>query len=148
MIIAIDKIAISDSKVYRIWEEQPDGSLLWRKRADVIWKIEQHNSWIRPDIPRSHRPMISCDGVPFFPYEQSVTLDDFVLLRDIWKYCHIRTGLKFNARQINKQIFRDTANWPTRLGEIRRPSAWLHKYNRIEDSRRFNIVRGALHVAA
>ncbi len=152
MIIAIqiDKIAIGDDKVRRQWALHEDGTLTWRKRADVVWKIERHNVYPHPTNPRRHRPMITNEDRPFFPYEHSVTLDDFVLLRDVWRYCHIATGLTFNARQINRQIFSDKATWPVRVGneERKRPSAWIHKYNRVENSARFNVVRGAFHVAA
>ncbi len=148
--IQIDRIAISSDKVQRRWEALEDGSFIWRKRADVAWKIEHPNAWPKPEKPRAHRPMVSIEGVAFFPYEQSITLDDFVLLRDAWRYCHIGTGLTFTARQINKQIFKDRAAWPMRVGieERKRPSAWIHKYNRVEDTRRFNVVRGALHNVA
>lgn len=148
--IQIDKIALTENKVQRHWETLEDGTLLWRKRVDVLWQIERHNSWPVPVSPRKHRPMFSQEDQPFFPYEQSVTLDDFVLLRDKWRFCHIGTGLTFTARQINRHIFKDVATWPVRFGfgERKRPSAWIHKYNRVESSARFNVVRGALHVAA
>lgn len=150
MIIAIqiDKIAISEDKVQRQWTEHEDGSLTWRKRIDVAWKIERHNKGHRPAKP--NRPMLSADDRPFLPYEHSVTLDDFVLLRDRYIYCHIKTGLTFTARQINRHIFKDKATWPMRVGHGERtnPAKWIRKYNRVEDSRRFNVVMGALHVAA
>lgn len=150
--IQIDNIAISANKVQRIWLPHSDGSLSWRKRADVVWRIERHNVCPRPTNPRRHRPMFSLENVAFYPYEQSVTLDDFVLLRDVWRFCHLGTGLTLTARQINKHIFKDIATWPVRFGfaeeERRRPSAWIHKYNRVEDSTRFNLIRGALNVAA
>ncbi len=148
--IQIDRIAINREKVQRRWEPLEDGSFIWRKRADVAWKIEHHNAWPKPEKPRAHRPMVSHEGAAFFPYEQSITLDDFVLLADRWRYCHIGTGLSFTARQINKQIFKDRASWPMRAGLETRlnPASWVRKYNRVEDTRRFNVVRGALHVAA
>lgn len=149
--LQIDAITLADGKVKRNWEPQPDGSFVWRKRADVVWKIERHNAPEKPKVPRQHRPMMSEENKTFYPYDQSVTLDDFVLLRDRWRYCHVGTGLTFTARQINRQIFRDKATWPVRVGteeERKRPSAWIHKYNRVESSSRFNIVRGALNVAA
>ncbi len=146
--IYIDSIAIGDSKVRRQWTVQEDGSLMWRKRADVMWKIELHNTWAKPT--NAHRPMRSMTGMPFLAYDHSVTLDDFVLLADRWCYCHIATGLTFTARQINRQIFKNKATWPVRQGEEIKmnPARWIRKYNRVEDSRRFNVVRGALHVAA
>lgn len=148
--IQIDKIAINSDKVRRRWTRHEDGSLTWRKRANVVWRIERHNAWPVPDSPHQHRPMLSLEDRPFFPYEHSVTLDDFVLLRDVWRFCHIGTGLTFAARQLNRHIFRDIASWPVHVGtgERKRPSAWIHKYNRVESSTRFNTVRGALNVAA
>lgn len=148
--IQIDKIAIGDNKVRRQWTVSEDGSLLWRKRADVLWKIEKHNVHSMPILPHRHRPMLTVEDRPFYPYEHSVTLDDFVLLRDVWRFVHIATGLTFTARQINRHIFKDAATWPVRVGieERKRPAAWIHKYNRIESSARFNVIRGALHVAA
>jgi hypothetical protein len=146
--IQIDKIAIGDNKVRRQWTLHEDGTLTWRKRADVVWKIEHHNAPQPPAKP--NRPMLSAEDRPFFPHEHSVTLDDFVLLRDAWCYCHIGTNLKFTARQINRHIFKDKSTWPMRAGIETRmnPAAWIRKYNRVEDSRRFAVVREALHVAA
>lgn len=146
--IQIDKIAIGGNKVQRQWTTQEDGSLIWRKRLDVMWKIELQNSWPKPTA--AHRPLRSIEGRPFLAYDNSVTLDDFVMLRDVYVYCHIKTGLTFTARQINRHIFRNKSTWPVRHGEETRmnPARWIRKYNRVEDSKAFNVIRGALHVAA
>lgn len=144
--IQIDKITLAEGgKVKRRWIARDDGSLVWRKRANVVWEIEHHNVGFKPKL--ANRPMIADDDRVFRPHEHSVTLDDFVLLRDIWRYCHIKTGMTFTARQINRHIFRDKSSWPVRrgYGDRMNPAAWIRKYNRVEESRRFAVVRGALH---
>jgi hypothetical protein len=144
--IQIDKIALAPplGKVARRWEPEEDGSLTWRRRSNAVWKIEHHNT-----TPKSHKPIASREGVAFFAHKQSVTLDDFVFLRDIYQYCHIETGLTFTARQINNNVFKDKAAWPVRAGaEKMDPAQWIRKHNRVEHSAHFKMIRGAFHVKA
>jgi hypothetical protein len=144
--IQIDTIVLEGDRVRRHWEPQPDGSLQWRKRAEVIWCITRHNVCTK----KRNRPMVSHDGMPFRVHEQPVTLDHFVLLADSWRYCHIATGLTLTARQINKMIFTDQHTWPVRYstGERLNPAAWIRKFNRVDSTPQFRVVREALHVAA
>lgn len=143
--ISLDKIAlVPPGKVKRQWDEEADGTLTWRKRADTVWRIERHNA-----APKSHKAIRSRESLPFFAHNASVTLDDFVFLRDAYHYCHIETGLTFTARQINNNIFKDKASWPVREGaEKMDPAKWLRRYSRVEYTNQFKMIRGAFHVKA
>jgi hypothetical protein len=143
--IALDKIALAPpGKVVRRWEPEEDGSFTWRKRANMVWKIEHHNT-----APKSHKPVASREGAPFYAHKQSVTLDDFVFLHDVYQYCHVESGLTFTARQLNNNIFKDRAAWPVRAGSTKMdPAQWIRKFNRVEHSQQFRMVRGAFHVKA
>lgn len=143
--IQLDKIALAPpGKVVRRWEQEEDGSFTWRKRADTVWKVEHHNT-----APKSHKCVRSREGTPFFAHLASVTLDDFVFVRDSYQYCHIETGLTFTARQINHNIFKDKAAWPLREGEGRMdPAKWMRRYNRVEYNQQFQLIRGAFNAKA
>lgn len=147
LVLQLDRIELTGDKVHRLWEPSQDGTFLyWKKRLDNIWKIARHNEC----IDKKNRPLTSLEGMPFYGHKHSCTLDDFVLLADSWNYCHIATGFHFTARQINKHIFKDESNWPTRHGYGTRmnPAAWIRRFNRVDSSHRFKAIREAIRAAA
>jgi hypothetical protein len=141
--IHIGRIALLPTKqVHRVWTPNPDGSLTWHKRANHAWRIERKNV---AEPPQNNKPMRSRNGLPFRPWQQSVTLDDFIFLRDRYEYIHLPTGCRLTPRQINEFIFRDRAAWPARVGGKQVwPTVFIKRFNRVGRSAELNEAIGVL----
>ncbi len=129
-------------KVVRPWRKLPDEAYYHWHTTRRFWRLRQFNTV--PEVPSRRNWIPSIEGQRFFPFKNSVTLEDFLYEWEGNRYVHISTGLSFRTRQITKNIFVDLSSWPELRNKPVSPATFIRRYHRVPMTHNTTYVLGEI----